>query len=49
MRDEEATGPLTQASAPFSGPPRNRTIPRGEDGARPPGPMKMQGTSGAGH
>jgi len=30
MRDEEAPGPLTQASAPLSGSPRNRQIPWGE-------------------
>ena len=30
MRDDAAPGPLTQASAPFSGSPRNRQIPWGE-------------------
>jgi len=30
MRDDAATGPLTPASAPISGSPRNRQIPRGE-------------------
>jgi hypothetical protein len=30
MRDEAAPGPLTQASAPFSGSPRNRETPWGE-------------------
>jgi hypothetical protein len=30
MRDDAAPGPLTQASAPSSGPPRNRQIPWGE-------------------
>src|SRR6266699_1273120 len=30
MRDDAAPGPLTQASAPLSGSPQNRKIPRGE-------------------
>src|SRR5437667_12057729 len=30
MRDDAATGPLTLASAPISGSPRNRQIPWGE-------------------
>src|SRR6266849_2318751 len=30
MRDDAAPGPLTPASAPVSGPPPNRQIPRGE-------------------
>jgi len=37
MRDEEATGPLTQASAPISGSPRNRKIPWGESAPGRPG------------
>ena len=37
MRDEEARGPLTPASAPFSGSPPNRQIPRGETAPGHPG------------
>src|SRR5260370_3706824 len=37
MRDEEAPGPLTPASAPFSGSPPNRQIPRGETAPGHPG------------
>src|SRR5467141_2497399 len=37
MRDDEAPGPLTQASAPLSGSPRNRQVPGGETAPGRPG------------